>query len=120
MKQNLSLVLSDNEIISVSEFSRRHGYSRTTLTRNFPALCDELIIRYSKYKEQLKKERINKVKNEIKTAIIELHNEGYYPNKVLVANKISNPCCFMDPILSKYRKKIIKSLVTKFKIVIKS
>lgn len=110
MKENLLSELSEEIPLSLSEIINKHGYSLSTVKRYFPILCGKITRRYKKYKEQLKVERIIRIKEEIKNVIIELHQRGESPYRKLVQKHLSQPAIFRNPIYRDYWEEIVLQL----------
>jgi AraC-like DNA-binding protein len=76
---------------SVKELSRRLGYEKGTLYRLFPEQCAELSARRARYIEEEDIKRKQQRREEIRQAVIELHNQGIYPSYRRIGEQISRP-----------------------------
>lgn len=69
---------------SAAEVGRRLGYPRATLEQHLPELCAAISARYTQARSAQGAARLEQVCNEVKQAVLDLHERGIYPsgNKV--------------------------------------
>lgn len=94
IKQKLTHALEMEPPISFKQFSMDFGISMKLTRKYYPELSKKLVTRYLSYKTELKKNRLESIKNEIREVILDLHTSGLYPGIKIVRENISNSNIF--------------------------
>ncbi|HEX9130745.1 MAG TPA: hypothetical protein VF844_00485, partial [Ktedonobacteraceae bacterium] len=76
---------------SMREVARSLGYSVGVLRLHFPALCKEISARYRAYWRSSAQERKERIRDEVRKAVREIHAQGQYPGARLVASLLTRP-----------------------------
>jgi transcriptional regulator with XRE-family HTH domain len=76
---------------SMCEVARRLGYSEKIIRLHFPVLCKQISARYLAYWEQSAQARKERIRDEVRKAVRDLHSQGKYPNSHLVASLLTKP-----------------------------
>ena len=91
VQQRLQEVLaSDEDVPSVSELARQLGYSAYLIWNHFTDLCKRISARYRAQKRKQHKERVRATCEEIRQAVLLLHNQGIYPAAKQVSLLLEN------------------------------
>ncbi|MGY3314878.1 hypothetical protein ACV242_003374 [Peribacillus simplex] len=100
--------LNEYPPISVSEIQRRLKYFN--IYRKYPQLSKKISYKYQEYrKTQAELKHMHRVE-EVKTIIKEIHNNSKYPSERLVKSKMKDPIAFIDPIIRKTYKSMLREL----------
>ncbi|MBT2643432.1 TniQ family protein [Bacillus sp. ISL-41] len=110
IEEKLLLELSQEIPLSLSEFIKKYGFPHSTVKRYYPNLCNKIVFRYKKYKDQSKIERTKRIKDEIKDVILDLHQQGVFPYRKLVQRSLKQPAVFRNPVYREYWEKLILQL----------
>lgn len=73
------------------EVSRRLGYSEGILRLHFPALCKGISARYRAYWKSCAQARKERIRDEVRKVVCDLHSQGKYPGARLVASLLTRP-----------------------------
>ncbi|MBM6770539.1 helix-turn-helix domain-containing protein [Bacillus cereus] len=84
------------------------GYDRAR--KYFPGLCREISNNHLGFVEKNKKERLNRIKEDIKTLIISLHKEKIIPKDATVMYLYPQSIVFKDSVYREYLKEVRKEL----------
>lgn len=82
---------TDTPPTSVSRLARHLEISRGTLARDFPTECATLVARYHAARRTRRGEGQNRLIEEIRHAVQDLHGQGHYPSTTKVAAALANP-----------------------------
>jgi len=110
MEEKIKIILLQEVSISLTEFCKVNRYSLSSVKRHFPEYCKEIIMINKQYKVKVRNLRESKKKNEIKNAVIELHQIGIYPSKKIVVEKLIQPAVFRNPLYRDHWRKVVVSL----------
>ncbi|MEO2077830.1 MAG: helix-turn-helix domain-containing protein [Bacillus sp. (in: firmicutes)] len=110
IKQCLVAALELEPPISFTKFSEDFSILMNDAKKHFPELSAKLVIRYLSYRNEMTRNRIENTKDEIKTVVLELHENGIYPGDKNIRKKLTNPNCVMRPELREIWKNMIESL----------
>jgi hypothetical protein len=97
-KQSLRLYLemelqkTEDPPPSMREVGRRLQHHPTTLWKYFPELCRAISAKYKNYLTMRRKERFQRISDEIRKAMYHLHEQGRYPSSNQVAKLLEHPC----------------------------
>ena len=102
-----AILASEEEPISVSEVARRLGYSSRTIFNRFPVLYSAISGRYQNFRQQRKKERVEKLCQAVQQATIVIHERGEHPTSTRVGSMIGSSIHFKIPeVRLAWRKKM--------------
>ncbi len=91
IQQRLREVLASNEEVpSVTELARQLGYSASLIWKHFTDLCKCISARYLAQKRKRREERVRATCEEIRQAVLLLHNQGIYPGAKRVSHLLKN------------------------------
>ncbi len=111
LRSALEAVLTyEEEPISMSEVSRRLGYSADLLRKHFPELCATISVKYQEFRHQRKQERVKKLCLAVQEVTIALHNQGERPTETRVASIIGGSIHFIIPEVRYAWKQKMKEL----------
>jgi AraC-like DNA-binding protein len=98
LRSALEAVLTNKEEpISMSEVSRRLGYSADVLRKHFPELCAAIAAKYQKFRHQRKQERVQKLCLAAQEATAAIHNQGERPTQTRVGSVMGGTIHFRIP-----------------------
>ncbi len=75
----------------MQDVARREGFSFQLIKRTFPELSKAISNRYEMYRKSLKEVRIEKLRQEVRDAALQLHNQGIEPTGAGVSKYLSKP-----------------------------
>ncbi len=81
----------EDSVLSIKEISKKLGYDRRLLTRHFPELCREIVVKRSQFNKRSHLKRIEDCCHEVKKVTLLLAERGEYPSEALVSQSISKP-----------------------------
>ncbi|MEH2315238.1 MAG: TniQ family protein [Nostoc sp.] len=81
---------------SVVVIAKRIGIWRKTLYKEFPDLCEKISEQHSCYIKLRQLERIEKIKQEVRQAVLKLHNKGIKPHSRYVSELLIKPGLMHD------------------------
>ncbi len=91
IQQRLQEVLASNEEVpSVTELARQLGYGASLIWKHFTDLCKRISARYLAQKRKRREERVRATCEEIRQAVLLLHNQGIYPGAKRVSHLLKN------------------------------
>jgi hypothetical protein len=76
---------------SVATLSRRLNRCIPTLYNSFPKLCHDITKKHKAHKENLRKDQLSSMSEEIRQIAFELHNDGIYPSQKKVGQLMNKP-----------------------------
>jgi hypothetical protein len=82
---------------SLKEVSARVGWTTAYLYAHFNDLCLIHTVRYKAYMHERSNERIRRLQEEVERVTRELHENGTYPNRKLVDQRLSKPGKMLSP-----------------------
>ena len=85
------------ELIGYTQLADQLGYSKTLLEYHFPQECALLSKQVKEHRRQRKKQRIARVQEEVRQAVLVLHSQGIYPSQNKVADLLSDPNVLFQP-----------------------
>ncbi|MGJ9386081.1 TniQ family protein, partial [Salipaludibacillus sp. CF4.18] len=97
VEQKLKIALEKERPMSLKQFSLTFGISIYDVKKYCPDLSKKLINRLSSYKRRRNKLRSEKIKNEMREVVWELHKNGIYPSDKAIRKKLSNPNFLVVP-----------------------
>ncbi|MDF2000225.1 TniQ family protein [Peribacillus frigoritolerans] len=100
--------LNEYPPISVSEIQRRLNYFN--IYRKYPQLSKKISYKYQEYRKTQAELNLMHRVEEVKTIIKEIHNNSKYPSERLVKSKMKDPIAFIDPIIRKTYKSMLREL----------
>ncbi|MEH7387593.1 helix-turn-helix domain-containing protein [Bacillus sp. JJ1521] len=110
IKHALLTALETEPPISFTKFSEDFSILMNDAKKHYPELSNKLVYRYSCYREELTRNRIENTKSEIKAVVLELHEKGIYPGDKNIRKKLTNPLCILKPEFREVWKKELKML----------
>ena len=91
VQQRLHEVLaSDEDVPSMRELAGQLGYSVTLICHHFTDLCKGISARYRDQKRKWHEEQMKTVREEVRQAVLLLHNQGTYPSAKRVSFLLKN------------------------------
>ncbi len=102
--------LSKDIPISLNQFSKDYGIALITAKRVAPNLCKKVVKRYEEYIHELKRKRVQIIKNEIKEIVNTLHRKGIYPSSNKVQENIKNKHLFRKEWVRQAWREALESL----------
>ena len=84
--------------LGFTQAAKRLGYSASALRRNFPQECSLMTERAREYRKQRKQQREASVYEEVRQAVITLHNQKIFPSQSQVQRLLSNRNLLTMPI----------------------
>ncbi len=96
--------LSTDTPISMNSVAKVIGRDKRVLYRNFPDLCKQISRRYYDYIKEKSELRIKRLKEQINLAFNELKNEGLYPSRRKIEDKINKNGVLKEKVLQDYWK----------------
>ncbi|MBD2513843.1 TniQ family protein [Nostoc sp. FACHB-973] len=81
---------------SVAIIAKRIGIWSKTLYKEFPDLCEKISEQHSCHIKLRQLERIEKIKQEVRQAVLKLHNKGIKPHSSYVSELLSKPGLMRD------------------------
>ncbi len=91
IQQRLQEVLASNEEVpSINELARQLGYSASLIGHHFTDLCKRISARYLAQQRKRREERVRATCEEIRQAVLLLHNQGIYPGAKRVSHLLKN------------------------------
>lgn len=91
VQQRLQEVLaSEEDVPSMRELAAQLGYSVTLICHHFTDLCKRISARYRDQKRKKREERVRAVCEDIRQAVLLLHNQGIYPAAKQVSLLLKN------------------------------
>ena len=79
------------------DIERHFGLTRETLVRWFPQECVLANAQYRLYRSQCKRQRSERMCEEVRKVMLELHAQGIHPSQARVRIKLSDPNMFRRP-----------------------
>ncbi len=76
---------------SMHEVARRLGHSVMVLRRHFPILCKQISANYQAYLKRRALARKERIRDEVRKAVQDIHSKGKYPSTRLVASLLTRP-----------------------------
>ncbi|PSB31019.1 TniQ family protein [Stenomitos frigidus] len=76
---------------SLEQVARTLGRDRRTIAKHLPELCRAIATRYLDQKQAIKLEAIAQCCQEVRQAILELHEKGVYPSEGRIAELLTRP-----------------------------
>ena len=84
--------------MSLSQVAQRLGYEQAhQLKYHFPEECQLVTQRARDYRKQRQSQRFVRVREEVRQAVISLHNQGCYPTQRKVGMLLSQPNLMLVP-----------------------
>lgn len=93
--------------LSMNSVAKIVGRDRRVLYRNFPDLCKQISKRYNYYINERSMQRIKSLKEQIKLAFNELRNEGIYPSRRKIEQKVNKIGVLKEKVLQDYWKVLL-------------
>jgi transcriptional regulator with XRE-family HTH domain len=78
-------------VLSIQEISSKLGYDRRLLTRHFPDLCREIVLKRTQAKKSSHLKTIEDCCHEVRTVTLTISERGEYPTEALVSQSLSKP-----------------------------
>lgn len=99
VRQSLEAVLAHDEQppLPMCEIARQVGYNHASLHQRFPDLCRAISARYladRKRQGEIKRQRLC---DEVRHAVAQIHTQGMYPSGARVASRLSVPGSILHP-----------------------
>lgn len=93
IKLHLEKILSDDKqpYPSLEQVARTLGRDRRTIIRHLPELCRAIAARYLHQRQAGKLQAIAQCCQEVRQAILELHEKGVYPSEGRIAELLTRP-----------------------------
>lgn len=112
IEKEIRLLMSDYnfEPLSLLKMMGKFGMTEQTGKKYMPDLCEEIKTTFENF--QLNRIEINKEAQleEMKKIIYKLHEEGIYPNELIILENHSNKSLFRSTFYRKSRKQILREL----------
>lgn len=98
LRQELEAILGEQEgpPPSLQEAARRLRYNVQAMRRQCPELCDQIVARYAEYLQARKQQRMEKIAQEIRQVVLQLHKDGIYPSHDQVEAAMKRAGCLRD------------------------
>ncbi len=97
---------------TITEIAKQLKINRRVLSRHFPTLCHQIVVKRRNYMGMCHLAAIERCCQEIKEAIISLHQSGEYPTESRVCELISNPGYFRYKKVRLLYKKEVQSILS--------
>jgi hypothetical protein len=104
---------TDEPPLSMADITRALGYDQANFRRYFPELCRAISRRYRDYLMEKRRERLQKLCEEVRQATLSLHAQGCYPGNRQVAKMLSKPTSFMEPEVQQTWRQTVRELGVK-------
>ena len=104
---------TDEPPLSMADITRALGYDQANFRRYFPELCRAISRRYRDYLMEKRRERLQKLCEEVRQATLSLHAQGCYPGNRQVAKLLSKPTSFMEPEVQQTWRQTVRELGVK-------
>lgn len=85
------------EPIGYVEIAKQLGYRKSTLEYLFPQECALLTKQIKEHRRQRKEQRVAKVQEEVRQAVLTLHEQGIYPSQNKVGELLPNANVLFQP-----------------------
>lgn len=99
--------LSTDTPISMNSVAKVIDRDKRVLYRNFPDLCKQISRKYYDYIKEKSELRIKRLKEQINLAFNELENEGLYPSRRKIEDKINKNGVLKEKVLQDYWKLLL-------------
>jgi hypothetical protein len=98
LRHALEEVLRNAEIPPppMREVAERLEYDPSHLSKHFPELCRAISKRYLDYQAEKREERLQRICDEVRQAVLTLHAQGHYPSMKQVQKLLSQPAVLME------------------------
>ncbi|MFD2655508.1 TniQ family protein [Gracilibacillus thailandensis] len=110
IEEKLKDCLSKETPISLNQFSKDNGITLKTAKTVSPNLCKKVVKRYEEYIHELKRQRVQIIKREIKEIVNTLHQKGIYPSSNKVQENLENKHLFRKEWVKQAWKEALESL----------
>lgn len=107
LQKRLEGYIESDEILSLSEISKRIGYDRKVLYRHCPEQCKRIVESYKKYCEKQSLERKETVASRVQVAVEELIRNDIYPSRRSVEKRLGKSAVLREKYIQKVWKEII-------------
>jgi transcriptional regulator with XRE-family HTH domain len=104
---------TDEPPLSMADITRALGYDQANFRKYFPELCRAISKRFLDYLRKKRRERIQKLCEEVRQVTLSLHAQGCYPGNRQVAKLLSKPTSFMEPEVQRTWRQTVKELGVK-------
>lgn len=112
IKAQLENILKDSTMnrFSLKQILDKVGISYKIAKKWAPQLCHEIVKRNRVYKLEIKYERVEKEKANIRKIIYNLHEQGIYPSDTIICNTFSRAALFKNKYYRDFRIEVRKEL----------
>lgn len=100
----------DEPPLSMEDLARSMGCDQTICRRYFPDLCKAVSKRYLDSLREKRRDRIQRVCDELRQAMLILHAQGQYPGQRQLEKLLIKPTCLMEPEVNKAWRQMIEEL----------
>lgn len=104
IEKKLTELLSHGLPISMKLAAKIVGHDRRVLYRKFPLQCKQISNRYKEYIKERSEQRIKQLKAEINQVFHLLINEGFYPSRRKIEDKLNKKGVLKEKVLQDYWK----------------
>ncbi|MFC0416993.1 TniQ family protein [Cytobacillus solani] len=95
--------------VSMNIAAKKIGHDKRVLYKNFPDYCKQISKKYNDFVKEKSRQRIEMLKEEIKKSFISLKNEGIYPSRRKIEEKVNKRGVLKEKILQEYWKYLLRS-----------
>jgi transcriptional regulator with XRE-family HTH domain len=86
-----AVLAGSDEALGYAEIARRLGCSTGILRYHFPDECALITTRVRAHRKQRVAQRLERVRSEVRQAVMAVHAQGFYPSQNKVADLLSDP-----------------------------
>lgn len=97
LKRIQAVLDGQEEPIGYAQIAQQLGYDKSVLRYHFPQECALLTARVQEYRRQRGEQRIARVQEEVRQAMLTLHAQGVYPSQNKVSDLLSDPNALFEP-----------------------
>jgi transcriptional regulator with XRE-family HTH domain len=98
------------EPIGYGSLARQLGYSQSTLRYHFPQECASLSQQIKGYRRQRAEQRLARIQEEVRQAVLALHAQGVYPSHRKVTDLLAPPTLLRHPKARAFRLTLCQEL----------
>lgn len=107
IEKNFEQLLISEPAISMSAAASQIGHDKRVLYRNFPEHCKQISKRYKEFEVNRSNQRIENLKREINNAFISLTDQGIYPSRRKMEQKVNKKGLLKEKVLQDYWKSLL-------------
>lgn len=109
--ERIQVILDGREVpLGYESLAQQLGYSGSVLRYHFPQECALLSQQIKEYRRQQAEQRVARIQEEVRQAVLVLHAQGIYPSHRKIIEQLANLNLLRHPEASAIRQKLCQEL----------